>query len=63
MFDPVTFKLFAGLLADCFRLISFALGDAVRDTIFGGLAFRFVACSALARHPQIHNFSHAKARR
>ena len=63
MFDPVTFKLFAGFLADRFRLISFALGDAVRDTISGGLAFRFAACSALARRAQIYNFSHAEARR
>jgi hypothetical protein len=63
MFDPVTFKLFAGLLADRFRLISFALGDAMCDTIFGGLVFRFAACSALARRAQIYNFSHAEARR
>jgi hypothetical protein len=62
MFDPVTFKLFVGLLADRFRLISFALGDAMCDAIFGGLAFRFAACGALARHPQIYNFSHAEAR-
>ena len=59
MFDPVTFKLLVGLVAECFRLISFASGDAVRETIFGGLAFRFAARGALARHSQIHNFSHA----
>jgi hypothetical protein len=63
MFDPVAFKLLAGLLADCVRPISFALRDSVCDTILGGLAFRFAAGGALTRHSQIHNFSHAKARR
>lgn len=63
MFDPVTFESSAGLFANRFRLIPFALGDAVCDPIFGGLAFRFAACSALARYAQIHNFSHADARR
>lgn len=58
MFDPVTFKLFAGFLADRFRPISFALGDSVCDTILGGLIFRFAARGALARDPQVHNFSH-----
>jgi hypothetical protein len=35
----------------------------VCDTIIGGLAFRLAACGALARHPQVYNFSHAVARR
>jgi hypothetical protein len=63
MFDPMTFKLAADFLADCFRPISFALGDTMGDAIFGSFAFRLAACSALARHPQVHNFSHAVARR
>jgi hypothetical protein len=63
MFDSVPFELLAGLVANCVRPISFALGDAMRDTIFGGLAFRFAAGGALTRHSQIYNFSHAKARR
>lgn len=63
MFDPMTFKLFAGLLANRFHPISFALGDAVRDAILGGLAFRFAAGGALTRHSQVHNFSHTNARR
>jgi hypothetical protein len=58
MFDPVPFELLVGLLAGCFRPISFAFGEAVSDTIFGGLALRFAACGPFACHPQIDDFSH-----
>jgi hypothetical protein len=62
MFDPVSVEPLAGLLAICLRPISFALGDAVRDTVLGRLAFRFVSIGAFAGQSKVHNLSHATAR-
>jgi hypothetical protein len=52
-----------GLVAVRRRLVAPRFGYAVSNPLSGGMVFGFAAVGALARHPKIDDFSHAKARR
>ena len=52
-----------GLVAVRRRLVALRFGHAVSNPLFGGMVFGFAAVGALARHPKIDDFSHAKAQR
>jgi len=45
------------------RTVPLTLGNAMGKPLFGGAAFGFAACRALAGDPQIDNLSHDRARR
>src|ERR1043165_278592 len=52
-----------GLVAVRRRLVALRFGHAVSNALFGGMVFGFAAAGALACHPKIDDFSHAKTRR
>jgi len=49
----------AGLVLVRRRTVALRLGDAVGEPLFGGVAFGFAACDALAGEPQVDDLSHA----
>ena len=52
-----------GLVAVRRRLVATRFGHAVIDPLLCGMVFGSRAVCALARHPKIDDFSHAKAQR
>jgi hypothetical protein len=53
----------AGLVAVRRRLVAPRFGHAVSNPLSGGMTIGFTAVGALACHPKVDDFSHAKARR
>jgi hypothetical protein len=49
----------AGLVLVRRRPVALRLGGAVGEPLFGGVAFGFAACGALAGNPQVDDLSHA----
>src|SRR3954447_26031353 len=49
----------AGLVLVRRRTVALRLGGAVGEPLFGGVAFDFAACDALAGEPQVDDLSHA----
>jgi hypothetical protein len=50
-----------GLVEVRLRMIVLRFGDAMREPLFGGVAFGLAACGALSGDPQIDDLSHASA--
>src|SRR5438132_3182747 len=56
-------KSLTGLVAVRRSLVAPRFGHAVSNPLSGGMTIGFAAVGALACHPKIDDFSHAKARR
>jgi len=62
-FNAMLIQSETGLVTVRRRLVALRFGRAVGNSLFGGMLLRLAAIGALASHPQIDDFSHAKARK
>ena len=61
LFNAMLIKCVTGRITVRRRLAALQLGCAVGNPLLGGMLIGFAAVGALASHPQIDDFSHAKA--